>query len=219
MIEDFRPKQRTPKYNERFDRDETPDLIAIYRGQESSGKYPWMKRLTPSTAKEELLYRFHRLIATIVECLITGRPNYFSSYQITFLRLFAGKAVPLEKMAGKLKKELSCYSKEELFGIGQAAFLLAIERTKTNLVSTFVMCFKDEIFAITKNQDIDKYTPITEETILKSKDFEDDVLLEVFLDSLPLHEKTMAQKIIDGEYKGTVPNNLKRKLIDYLGLN
>jgi hypothetical protein len=208
-------KSNSPKINQKFDANEIPDLLAKYRGQELSGKYEWIEKLTSIEARDELLFRFHRLIATLVNVCITGRPNTFSSYQVTFLQLFSGKSVPLQSVATMLKKELSFYTKEELFSIGQVAVLMAIEKTETNLASTIVMFFKDLIYSLIKNENSNKHSNIVPEDI-KAEEFEEEVLLNVFIASLEPYEQFIVRNVMNGKNNLPISDELKEKLSFFL---
>lgn len=171
-------------------------------------------------ARDELLYRFQRLIATLVNVCLTGRPNLWSSYQKTFLRLFGGKNTPPEAVAKMLEKALRRYEKEEIFTTGQLAVLLAIERCNTNLASTIVTCFKDLIYDMIKahhNNDV-VFDECTEEVV--ETDFEEKIALQLFLEQLDEDEWQYAHKVLMGlKVSGKPPEGLKAKLAEYMDMS
>ena len=192
------------KHTEKFDPNEVPGLLEKAKAGDI-------------VARDELLYRFQRLVATLVNVCITGRPNYWSSYQKTFLRMFASKDTPIQNTALMLKRELAGYEKEELFSTGQLAVLLAIERCETNLASTIVICFKDLIHKMTKDpnnrehEELDifaTYEPAIDEALA----------LEIFVSNLNQDEQCVVLKILEGEkYKqDEIPVSLRDKLAQYL---
>jgi hypothetical protein len=192
----------TKKHTEKFDPLEVPGLLE----KAKSGDI---------VARDELLYRFQRLIATLVNVCITGRPNFWSSYQITFLRLFGSKGVPVANIAAMLKKHLSGFEKEELFSTGQLAVLLAIEKCETNLATTIVLCFKDLIYSMIKdatkvNIDIDACAHFSYDIEIDEK-----LALEHFFDTLDEEEFFIIQDILSG-IKVKVPATLQVKFNNYL---
>jgi len=191
-----------------------PDLVARAQGTELSGKYEWIEDITQQEAKDELVFRFHGMIAGIVKVLTSGRPNYWSDHAKRFLRLFSGPTVPLENMAVTLKRELAHYTQEELTHVGQLALYQAIEKTKTNYAGTAVICFKELIHAMTKNANSNLHDPM-EFCNLAVPDHEPGTLLNVFLNSLPDDEQIIVKRALDGE-KVSVPPALKAKLHGFL---
>ncbi len=194
------------KHTEKFDPLEVPGLLDLAK----SGDI---------VARDELLYRFQRLVATLVNVCITGRPNFWSSYQKTFLKMFVGKEVPLQSAASMLKRELAGYEKEELFSTGQLAVLLAIERCETNLASTIVICFKDLIYKMIK--DPGKYHIDISECVAHSydsKSLEDDLSLSIFVTSLNVEEQEAITKILNEEKVclSALPSALGMKFRTYL---
>jgi len=164
-------------------------------------------------ARNELLHRFQRLIATLVNVCITGRPNYRSSYQLTFLRLFAGKSTPIQDTASMLKTRLVKYEKGELFSTGQLAILTAIEKTKTNLASTIVSCFKDLIYKMIKDP---QNSPTDDLELLVVKEApEAEMAFNIFLSSLNEEEREAAMELINGN-ESEVPDSLKEKLLEWV---
>ena len=171
-------------------------------------------------ARDLLLYMFQRLIATLVNVCLTGKVNPFSSYQKSFLRLFASKDKKLQDIAGMLKNRLTIFNKEELFTMGQVAVLRAIDSCEKNLASTIVYRFKEEIaYALDEGEP----TTHTEyDTIQQSVYIENDILFSLFLDSLSPQHRDIVEHIIQGEKhyedgtKVKIPTDLKRKLAEYL---
>jgi len=188
---------------QRFDPEEIPGLIT----KAQTGDL---------VARDELLHRFQRLIATLTNVLITGRPNIRSSYQKTFLRLFGHKGTPLTNIAQMLKKELANFDKEELFHSGQCAVLLAIEKCETNLASTVVYCFKDIIHELIKDGKTDHFE--LTEAITEDHASTINIDFSIFLDSLAPEEFECAMLILDGE-KCSVPTSLVQKLAAYADLS
>lgn len=192
------------KHTEKFDPNEVPGLL----GKAKAGDI---------VARDELLYRFQRLIATLVNVCITGRPNFWSSYQKTFLKMFVGKDVPLQNIALRLKKELAGYEKEELFSTGQLAVLLAIERCETNLASTIVICFKDLIHKMIKDPSNRLNIELEEIafTTYDNSSIEDIIYVDLFLDRLTLEERNLVERILEGE-KVKVTDSLRMKFSTYM---
>lgn len=178
----------------------------------------WLKSLSKIEARDELEYRFRSIVATLVNVCITGRPNFWSSYQITFLKMFASKSIPIHDTAGMLKRNLMGYEKEELFSTGQLAVLLAIEKCETNFASTIVMCFKDLIHRMTKDPS-NKTTEEIDVDAMVVSTMEDELAISMFLDTLSPKELECAQKIIDGEKVKDIPKSLVFKFESYLGGN
>lgn len=194
------------KHTEKFDPNEVPGLLEKAKAGDI-------------VARDELLYRFQRLIATLVHVCITGRPNFWSSYQKTFLKMFTGKDVPLQNTASMLKRELAHYEKEELFSTGQLAVLLAIERCETNLATTIVICFKDLIHKMIKdpsrklNVDINDYALHTYEMKI-----DDELSLKLFISSLNVEEQDAVYAILNEEKVAysAMPSALSLKFSGYL---
>ena len=190
------------KHNEKFDPNEVPALLEKAKAGDI-------------VARDELLYRFQRLVATLVNVCITGRPNYWSSYQKTFLQMFAGKNKPIQDTASMLKKNLAGYEKEELFSTGQLAVLLAVDRCETNFASTIVICFKDLIHKMIKdpNNSPNEELDINEPAICF---LEAEVAFKIFLEGLSEEEFAVAQRLIEGEKILNIPMSLEQKLADYI---
>lgn len=179
-----------------------------------------LERVPDIIARDELLYRFQRLIATLVNVCITGRPNFWSSYQKTFLRMFSGKDVPIQNTASMLKRELSGYEKEELFSTGQLAVLLAIERCESNLATTIVICFKDLIHKMIKDPSSKLNIDINECALYTydNKAEEDSLALDIFISSLNSEEQQTVHNILN-EQKisiSALPSALSTKFKMYL---
>lgn len=187
-----------PKHTERFDPTEIPGLLEKAKAGDI-------------VARNELLHRFQRLVATLVNVCITGRP--YTSYQFSFLRMFTGRDVVAA--AAMLRRELTAYQKDELFSTGQLAVMQAIDKCETNLASTIVICFKDLIYSMIKDPnnrpgvDIDYETP-DETDLWGETDF------NLFLSSLTEEEWIVAQQIIEGDKPINIPIGLKEKLENYL---
>lgn len=189
------------KHTEKFDPLEVPGLLEKAKAGDI-------------VARDELLYRFQRLVATLVNVCITGRPNYWSSYQKTFLRMFASKDTPIQNTALMLKRELAGYEKEELFSTGQLAVLLAIERCETNLASTIVICFKDLIHKMTKDPNNREHEELDQFATYEVS-LDDALSLEIFVESLEPDEQEVVFLILEGE-KTKVPVSLQEKFSAYL---
>jgi len=193
------------KHDEKFDPLEVPGLLEKAKAGDI-------------VARDELLYRFQRLIATLVNVCITGRPNYWSSYQKTFLRMFSGKNVPIQNTAGMLKRELAGYEKEELFSTGQLAVLLAIEKCETNLATTIVICFKDLIHKMIKDPSNKLHADLSE-CYLHTYDYtqmENNMALDIFISTLNDIEWEAVVLILDGEKRVHIPDTLREKFSMYL---
>jgi len=164
-------------------------------------------------ARDELLFRFQRLASSLVNVCVTGRPNPFSSYQKTFLRMFSSASTPLLAVAQMLKANLKDYDAKELFITGQLAILEAIERCETNLASTIVVCFKDLIYKLIKDEkhiswaDVDTASSIT-------FDYNETINFDIFMDTLTEEEWIMVSNILDGK-KVEVTDELREKVREY----
>lgn len=198
------------KSTQKFDREEVGDLVAVAQGTEPSGDYKWITKLSQEEAKLELIERFSRLIGTLVNVCITGRVNYFSSYQKSFLRIWAGKAVTLDNVAIMLKKELGTYSKEELMRIGYIALLQAIDRTKTNFSTTILTCYKDLLYELIKNKDSHKTTEFQDYQKTEMT-FEDKITLQIDLARLTQEEQDLVEDFLDEKIE-ELPEDLCLKL-------
>lgn len=191
---------------EKFDPKEVPGLLVKAKAGDIE-------------ARDELLFRFQRLVSTLVNVCITGRPNYWSSYQLTFLKMFASKTVPITNIAAMLKKELSNYEKEELFSTGQLAVLLAIEKCETNLASTIVVCFKDLIHKMIKDPKDRLHVEIDAQASY-TLDIDDHLSFDIFLNTLDEDEYLYVYNILEEDCKKqVVPESLKLKFSNYLGVN
>lgn len=194
-----------PKTQPKFDPLEVPGLLEKAKAGDL-------------VARDELLFRFQRLVASLVNVCLTGRYNP-RSYQKSFLQLFGGKSTPPENVAKMLEKTMRSFDKEEIFSTGQLAVLIAIEKCNKNLASTIVSCFKDLVFDMIK--DLQKNGTIvlddcTEEVIEPT--FQEDLELDMFLESLTEEECEYAIKVINGKrVSGKPPGNLKARLADYMG--
>lgn len=179
-----------------------------------------LERVPDIAARDELLYRFQRLIATLVNVCITGRPNFWSSYQKTFLRMFSGKDVPIQNTASMLKRELAGFEKEELFSTGQLAVLLAIERCESNLATTIVICFKDLIHKMIKDPSSKLNIDISECNLytVDNKKEEDRLALDIFINTLDSEEQRIVLSILNEEKVATsaIPSALSTKFKLYL---
>jgi hypothetical protein len=164
-------------------------------------------------ARDLLLYMFQRLIVSLVSVCLTGKINPFSSYQKAFLRTFASKSTPLENTAMMLKHKLSCYDKDELFTLGQVAVMEAIIRCETNLASTIVYCFKEQITQTIKDKVPTTHTDY--ETLDHSIDLEDDTLLAIFISQQTPEHQEIIESVLAGE-KVKIPDKLKSILSSYL---
>lgn len=189
------------KNTEKFDPLEIPGLIEKAKAGDLK-------------ARDELLYRFQRLIATLVNVCVSGRPNYRSSYQISLLRLFASKKVPLTTTAMALKRALSGYDSKELFSIGQLAVMDAIQKTETNLASTIVYCFKDELYKITKDPNNKPYLEL-DMNAHYTPDYENELYVEMLKTKLTDTENIILDKILNGTHTA-IPEKLKKKLMAYM---
>lgn len=168
-------------------------------------------------ARDELLFRFQRLVATLVNVCVTGRPNFWSSYQITFLKMFTGKK-DVHNTASMLKFELADYEAEELFSTGQLAILLAIEKCETNLASTIVICFKDLIYKMIKDLNTSSIGKLEEIIPYELDNIEDRLSLEIFIASLDEVERDIVNKILEGKNPKILPS-LQEKFSKYLSDN
>lgn len=193
------------KKNERFDPNEVEALVQSAKAGDM-------------IARDELLYRFQRLVASLVHVCITGRPNTWSTSQKAFLRMFGGKETPLFNVAQMLKRELQNFEKEELFATGQLAILQAIPRSTKNLVATIVICFKDEIHSMIKGG---KSAAVElHEDDLFEPPIEAEIAFNLFLENLPEDEWIYVQKVLDEEKDiGEAPPGLQERFADYLGFD
>lgn len=165
-------------------------------------------------ARDELLERFGRLGSTLVHVCITGRPNFWSSYQKTFLQMFASKTTPITETAMMLKKQLIHYEADELFRTAQLAILQAIERCETNLASTIVICFKDLIFSMIKGDRVNN-VELNEALAVEYYNSEDEIALNMFYETLNEMELEVVDSILSGE-SVAIPASLKKKFETYM---
>lgn len=164
-------------------------------------------------ARNQLLYMFQRLVATLVNVCITGRVNYRSSYQKSFLRYFGQKDTPIENTAAKLRQRLADVDKKELFTVGQVAVLEAIRDCKTNLASTIVLRFKEQIDQLT-TESVHPERSAQDAPMQAPPDMESEVIFKVFLDSLPGDQREVVEALLAGE-EVEVPEELKKKVEEY----
>lgn len=191
------------KHTEKFDPTEIPLLLE--RAKNGDIK-----------ARDELVFRFQRLIANLVNVCITGRPNLWSTYQKSFLKLFAGKSVSLQAVASMLKKELSEYEKEELFITGQLAVMLAIEKCETNLATTIVYSFKDLIYKMIKDPTSKFGIDLNqcEDTTYNMGTMEDDLTFNMFLETLSEEEAKNLVDKLDGK-SINISTNIQNKFKEF----
>ncbi len=221
------------KHTEKYDPEDVPLLLKLAKGQDHTdeadrvtiiaikNKRGSLKSLTQLEARDELEMRFRRIVATLVNVCITGRPNYWSSYQKTFLKMFASRDKPIQDTACKLKTLLSKYEKEELFSTGQLAVLLAIDRCETNFASTIVICFKDLIHKMIKDPNNNPGVELSEFEPAKHN-LEADVSFSIFLDSLDNEELDYVDRLMAGEdtnKNDPVLGSIKEKMFIYLGVD
>ena len=174
-------------------------------------------------ARNDLLLRFEPLRSSLVGLCSTGNYFYRSTYQKTFLRLFAKEGTPLKSIAVKLKNALSKYSKGELISAGNEAILAAIKDTKENLSATIVYKFKDIIVVMTKWDTINMSALEGILINIPSKDnIQEIVAFDLFLMSLTEEELALAEHLIDGTID-KVPDEqlhiletLREKLSEYM---
>ena len=209
-------KARRDKRNQRFNRDEVPDLVAKARDEEVSGLFPWIEELSKDEARDELVFRFQNLIETLVRIITTGRDNNGYGASGQFLRLFAGRSVPTQNVATMLHKEVFLHStKEELMRLGMIACHLAVARTKTNYKGTVLVVFKEEIAGMIKNQNHNLQDSL-DYCDVSNKSHEDDTMLKIYLETdLDDHEWAMVQDALEGK-KVDFPEELKERLAAYL---
>lgn len=211
--------KNTAKVKQKHDPLEVPWLLVVAKEQDKTTipeKYQWIAELQPLEARNILLTRFQILVSTLVNVCITGRPNTWSSYAMTFISLFKGRATSAQATAAMLKRELADYDNKELFHVGQLAVLEAIKITHNNLASTIVTCFKDLIYSMIK-EGVKPTNIIDVPDLEDSTKLDDEIAIKIFLESLTPDELTLAQSIIHGEYKGQeIPESLKHKFETYL---
>lgn len=167
-------------------------------------------------ARDELLFRFSRLIASLVRICITGKYNYRSSYHTKFLQLFTKKGTPLPNMAAKLKASLVGYDPKELFIVGQTAILEAILRCESNLASTIVICFKEEVEEIIKGR-VDLPSVDGDEGPTPLEKVESEILVDLLLSSVSQADSLIIVKALRGEMPPSqVPKRIKILVAEYL---
>ncbi len=208
------------KRNKKFSPDEVEWLLLVAKGGDKSTipvKHAWITHLSDSQAREELVERFKRMTSNLINVCITGRPNPWSSFQKTFLRMFSGKRSSLDSIAQMLKAGLEKYDTEELFHTGEVAILHAIQISNSNLASTIVVCFHDLIESLLD----EKGKVYTEELPKTLADPNEnpviDIEMESFLQSLTVKEREIADKIISGRKIRKVPASLALKFKRYMG--
>ena len=168
-------------------------------------------------ARDDLLFRFQRLAASLVHLCITGRPNLWSSSHKAFLKMFGGNATNPLATAAMLRKGLAGFDKEELFHTGQLAILKAIERCTKNLAATIVICMKDEIYLMVKDANSTAVDFLEYSNVLIDDTLEDIVAYDLFLFSLEDNEWEIVQKILaEEEVEEEIPYSLKYKLAHYV---
>lgn len=208
------------KHTERFDPSEVEWLLMVAQGkdlpEDLPAKFSWVKKVSKIEARDNLLYRFQRLGATLVNVCLTGRPNPRSSYQKAFLQMFSSEGTSIDNVAAMLCNRLRyTATKKELFTVAQISILKAIEITRENLAATIVACFHDEILDLVK----DIHTsPSTVSLSENSEEYtiEDQILFCLFIESLSPEEKEWAKKAIEGDKPKTEPpQGLITKLQEY----
>lgn len=164
-------------------------------------------------ARNELLKRFESLLNSLVGVCMTGRPFYRLKSQMAFLKLFSPKNP--ETTAMMLKQHLASYSREELVSIGYDAVLLAIQNTEKNLAATITYQFKDLIHRLIKEghkAPLLKVEAIRDET---QDDFEDKMMMKLWIESLPEDEADIVLAVINGETP-EIPEALALKIKEFL---
>lgn len=204
--------------NQKFSADEVEWLLLVARGGDHTEiplQHKWIARMAPIEARDELLFRFQRLVTTLVNVCLTGRPDNWSSYQKTFLRMLGGNS---EETAAKLKRDLADFHKTELFSTGQLAVLQAIETSRGNLAATIVIRFRDlieELIQKVETTPIDSL-PMDCQAKDELKDIVDNICFQDFLSNLSEGDWIIASKLMDGEPVKNVPDSLKEAMKDYL---
>lgn len=188
-------KERT-RY--KFDASEVDGLIA-------------QAQLGDIESRDELVFRFKSLIASLVNTCLTGKSFTFS--QKSFLRLWGRKSTDLRSIGDKVKITLSPFDKTELFHAGTIAILEAIEISDKNLTATIVYKFAEQLKRMVDDEEpILIPTPIQQEAI--DPHFVEDIEFSIFIESLSEEEFLVASAILEGESATNVPQSLKEKLIE-----
>jgi hypothetical protein len=197
--------KKNSKFHERFDPKGVEPLVQAAKAGDIK-------------ARDQLLYQFRRLISSLIEVCLTARINHRTK-QVQFLRLWVRGDTPLEDMAHKLRNQLSVYSKDELWHVGELACLLAIEKTRQNYSSTIVQCFKELILDL-----IADGTPKhIDESALSAKicpQTEDDLIFDIWRRSLSPQEQEQIESILVGDKVplSSISPELQLKFAEYLGL-
>lgn len=209
-------KRRT----DRFSPDEIEWLAYRAKGCDLFDQVPlkmrWIfRKYSPDEAREELLHRFMRLAATLINVCLTGKVSPTSSYQKTFLRMFASEGVDPNDVAVMLKHRLKGVSKQDLMSIAQLSILRAIDSSRTNIAATIVQYFYEEIKDLIKDPLSTPSTRLLRDTDA-DKPFEDEVLLNIDISTLPKEARDWIESFLSGEDVGPPPESLVRLMKDYI---
>lgn len=168
-------------------------------------------------SRDELLMRFETLIVSLVDVCVTARVN-IRSRQVQLLKLFGRKDTPLNNTAHSLQRSLAKYSKDELYHTARLAAALAVERTNKNYASTIVLCFKELIEEMIKD-DSSPYN-LDEHLLEKTHTDETGILLDSLIQDLPEELQAAVEGLLDGSVKfSDLDKKSQRKLkgvFDYL---
>lgn len=193
------------KRTERFDPNEVQGLLERAKAGEVE-------------ARNELVHRFQRLIAGLVNVCVTAQINP-RSRQVQFLRLFARETTPLKNVAYKIKSQLAAYSAEELFHTGLLAAYEAVERCNKNYSSTLVIIFHEMIKDMIKDikpQQCDESWLLN----IPAPEFEHDLEFSLFIESLPLEHIEWVCTVLESDEKTKhppAPEGLAEQFTLYLG--
>jgi hypothetical protein len=188
-------KERT-RY--KFDASEVDGLIA-------------QAQLGDIESRDELVFRFKSLIASLVNTCLTGKSFTFS--QKSFLRLWGRKSTDLRSIGDKVRITLSPFDKTELFHAGTIAILEAIEISDKNLTATIVYKFAEQLKRMVDEEEpIIIPTPVQQEAI--DPDFIENIEFSIFIESLTEEEFLVVSSILEGNSVSSVPESLKVKLLE-----
>lgn len=192
------------KRTERFDPNEVQGLLEKAKAGDQ-------------VARNELVHRFQRLVAGLVNVCVTAEINP-RSRQVQFLRLFAKESTPLKNVAHRLKSRLSVYSADELYHTGLVAAYQAIDRCTKNYSSTVVIVFHEMIKDLIKDvnpQHLDQTWMMN----IPAEPFEEDLEFMLFVEGLPYDCLEWVMDVLEsgGKVSSPPPEGLSTLFIEYLG--
>jgi len=204
------------KTTQRFEQGEIDPLLSRTKGNQIElHEYRWINNLSSKEAEEELVQRFYNLGKGLVRILLTGKYNFKSSFEQSFLRYFCSTKTPLINVATALKKELSIYGSDEIVATMDLAIRQAIQSTESNLASTIIIKLHDLVEEMIKNSNNNKVIPYEDSKEVHDESHENvysSVLTEISILQVCTPKELEVVKLILLGRKVRMTKTLRKKL-------